>query len=337
MVTTTLPEARSMAAPDQTAPSVAASAAGKAASVEAKTTFCVIVTCYNYKAFVEEAVDSALAQTLAPTQVIVVDDGSTDGSSELLKARYGDDARVTLLCGPNGGQLVGFLRGMAVASADVVCFLDADDRWEPDYLAKLAALYDARADVGFVFSDIIQFGDVKRRMGYADREVDLGYTAIATYALTHWYGAPTSALSLRTELARRCLDLPEDMARTWRLSADNCLVYGASLLGGRKVFLPTGSVGYRIHGSNGWWSKRSNTANYHNRLASRGLIAHYARVARIDDSCLELARLEYRTKPSPSWDETKRYAGLAMRGAGPLLKRVERALSVVSTHWRKRV
>ncbi|QSX78946.1 glycosyltransferase family 2 protein [Agrilutibacter solisilvae] len=325
-----------MAAPDKTAATTAAPAAASTAAAPATTRFSVIVTCYNYKAFVEEAVDSALAQTHAPAQVIVVDDGSTDGSTELLRARYGDDERVTLLCGPNGGQLAAFVRGVEAATGEVLCFLDADDRWEPGYLQQLAAVYDTRPDVGFVFSDIHLFGQETRRIGYADRAIDLGYTAIATYALTHWYGAPTSALSLRRACAQRCLDLPADQARIWRLSADNCLVYGASVLGARKYFLPTGCVGYRIHGNNGWWSKRSATNNYHNRLASRALIAHYARVAGIDESCLELTRLEYRTKPDPGWDETKRYATLALRGQAPWWKRLERALSVLSTRRRKR-
>ena len=60
--------------------------------------------------------------------------------------------------------------------------------------------------------------------------------------LAHWYGAPTSALTLRAAMARRTLDLPEDFRATWRLSADNCLVYGTSVLGGRKYYLPTGQV-----------------------------------------------------------------------------------------------
>lgn len=293
------------------------------------TTFSVIITCYNYKAFVEEAVDSALAQTRAAAQVIVVDDGSTDGSTQLLQQRYGNDARVTLVCGENGGQLVAFQRGIAAARGDVLCFLDADDRWEPDYLAKIAAVYDARKDVGFIFSDIVLFGQEARTIGYADRAMDLGYTAISTYVLTYWYGAPTSALSLRADYARRCLDLPQDYARTWRLSADNCLVYGASVLGARKYFLPTGSVGYRIHGNNGWWSNRTRTANFLNRLHSRALIGHYARMAGIDDSCIELAKLEYKTKPEPSWAEAKRYASICLRGPAPWWKRFERALSVL--------
>jgi glycosyltransferase involved in cell wall biosynthesis len=300
------------------------------------TTFAVIVTSYNYRAFIEEAVDSALAQTRAATRVIVVDDGSTDGSPDLLRARYGDDARVTLLCGENGGQLVAFQRGVEAADADVLCFLDADDRWSPDYLARIGEIYDARKDVGFVFSDIVLFGDENRTIGYADKAMDLGYTAISTYALTHWYGAPTSALSLRKGYAERSLDLPPQVRQTWKLSADNCLVYGASVFGARKYFLPTGSVGYRIHGNNGWWSNRGPTSNFLNRLHSRGLIAHYARITGIDDSCLELAKLEYKTKPAPDWGETKRYMGLCLRGHAPWWKRLERALSILAGRRRAR-
>ena len=300
------------------------------------TSFAVIVTSYNYRGFIAEAIDSALAQTRAPARVIVVDDGSTDGTPEFLRERYGDDARVTLLCGENGGQLVAFQRGVAAADADVLCFLDADDRWEPDYLAKIGELYDARRDVDFVFSDIQLFGDEQRRVAYAESAMDLGYTAISTYILTYWYGAPTSALSLRSDWARRALDLPEDVLKTWRLSADNCLVYGASVLGARKYFLPTASVGYRIHGNNGWWSTRGPTSTYFNRLRSRALVAHYARAAGIDDSCIDLAKLEYRTKPAPTWDEAKRYASICLRGDAPWWKRFERALAILANGFRKR-
>ncbi len=300
------------------------------------TSFAVIVTSYNYRGFVAEAIDSALAQTRAPAQVIVVDDGSTDGSPGFLRERFGDDARVTLLCGENGGQLAAFRRGVAAAQADVLCFLDADDRWEPDYLAKIGELYDARQDVDFVFSDIQLFGDEQRRVAYAERAMDLGYTAVSTYVLTYWYGAPTSALSLRSEWARRALELPEDALKTWRLSADNCLVYGASVLGARKYFLPTAGVGYRIHGKNGWWSTRCTTSTYFNRLRSRALVAHYARVAGIDDSCIDLAKLEYRTKPAPTWAEAKRYASICLRGDAPWWKRFERALAILADGFKKR-
>lgn len=307
-----------------------------AAATATTTTFGIVVTCYNYRDFVVEAVDSALAQTRPPKQIVVVDDGSKDGSQDVLRQRYGDDPRVTLLFCENGGQLVAFQRGLAATDADVVCFLDADDRWEPAHLEKIGALYDARADVDFVFNDIVLFGNETRTIAFADRALDLGYTAIATWALTYWYGAPTSALSLRRALAERCLTLSPQAMATWRLSADNCLVYGASLLGGRKYFLPTATVGYRIHGKNGWWSQRGPVETYRNRLRSRGLIGEYARTAGIDETCLELAKLEYKTKPAPDWAETKRYARLCMRGDAPLWKRIERALSVLGGRKRAR-
>jgi glycosyltransferase involved in cell wall biosynthesis len=292
------------------------------------TSFAVVITSYNYRDFIAEAIDSALQQTRPAQQIIVVDDGSTDGSQDYLRERYGRDPRVTLLCGENGGQLVAFQRGVAASDADVLCFLDADDRWSPAYLAKIGAIYDSRKDVGFVFSDIVLFGNEQRRIGYADKPVDLGYTAISTWALTHWYGAPTSALSMRTLYAQRALELPDQLYRTWKLCADNCLVFGASLFGARKYFLPTGDVGYRVHGNNGWWSNRNQTTDFLNLLHSRGLIAHYARIAGIDDSCLALAKLEYKTKPAPDWAETKRYMALCMRSRASLWKRLERAISI---------
>jgi len=299
------------------------------------TRIAVVVTSYNYRDYVAEAVESALAQTRAPAQVVVVDDGSTDGSADLLKERYGDDPRVTLLCTENGGQLAAFQRGVARVDADVICFLDSDDRWEPDYLARVGAIYDSRKDVGFIISDMRWFGDQERVVGYGERAIDFGFTAISTYAATAWYGAPTSALSMRTEWARRSLQLPAEIIATWRLSADNALVYGASVLGARKYYLPTGSVGYRIHGSNGWWSNLGPEQTYLNRLRSRALIGHYARMAGMDDSCLELARFEFKTKPDPSWKETRRYAGLCLRGDAPWWKRGERALSVLLRRKKK--
>ncbi len=299
------------------------------------TSFAVVVTCYNYRDYVVEAVDSALAQTRAAKQIIVVDDGSKDGSQDLLQARYGNDARVTLMFCENGGQLVAFQRGLAATDADVICFLDADDRWDTSHLQKIGAIYDARRDVDFVFNDIVLFGNETRTIAYADRALDLGYTAISTYELVHWYGAPTSAISLRKAMAERCLDLPEHAAKTWRLSADNCLVYGTSVLGGRKYYLPTGSVGYRIHGKNGWWSNRGPVETYTNRMRSRGLVAEYARMAGIVPASIDLVKYEFKTKSDPTWEEIKRYASLSMRTKGSLLKRTERAISILAYRYKK--
>jgi glycosyltransferase involved in cell wall biosynthesis len=295
------------------------------------TTFAVVITCYNYREFVAEAIDSALAQTRAPAQLIVVDDGSCDGSADMLRARYGSDPRVTLVCVANGGQLVAFRRGLARVQADVACFLDADDRWSADYLERIGEWFDRSRELDFIFSDVQLFGDTQGAVGYADRAIDLGYTAISTYLDAHWYGAPTSALALRSACARRALDVPVDWLSTWRLSADNCLVYGASIYGARKLFLPTGCVHYRIHGNNGWWGRQTAQTKFLNRYRSRCLIEHYARRVGLTDACIEDIQDEYRTKPNPSWREARRYARLALHGRVSRLRNFGRALSILSS------
>ncbi len=298
--------------------------------------FSVVITNYNYGAFVGDAIDGVLAQTRAPHQLIVVDDGSTDGSPGLLSGRYGADPRGTLLLGENGGQLAAFQRGLAQVSGDVVCFLDADDCWRPEHLERLGQLFDARKDIDFVFTDVELFDQQVARMRYADRPLDLGFTAVSTYMLMHWYGAPTSAIALRTDWARRTLDLPASLSSTWRLSADNCLVFGTSILGGRKYYLPTGTVRYRIHGANGWWSNRTPANEYLNRFRSRSLIEHYARTIGLDPRCVDFAKQEFKTKPEPTLREARRYAGLVRLRRGGWLQRAERSLAILWSVWRRR-
>lgn len=302
----------------------------------AETRFAVIVTCYNYRDYVVEAVDSALAQTRAAVQVIVVDDGSHDGSRELLEGRYGADSRVTLVCTANGGQLAAFQHGIARARADAIAFLDADDRWDADYLERIGRVFDQRAEIDFVFTDIRLFGAESRAMGFADRAIDCGYTAISTYLLAHKYGAPTSALAMRTEWARCSTDLPPELLPTWRICADNCLVYGTSVLGAHKYYLPTGAVHYRTHGNNGWWGKYSARTEFRNRFRSRGLIEHYARRIGLTERVIDDVRYEFRTKPAPGWRETRRYARLAMQQRAPWLARAEQAFGMFKRAWHRR-
>jgi glycosyltransferase involved in cell wall biosynthesis len=294
----------------------------------ARTTFDVVVTNYNYGRFVTEAIDGALAQTRPPERVVVVDDGSTDGSPALLTERYGNDPRVVLLLTENGGQLAAFIRGTAPCAADVICYLDADDRWSPDYLAKIGELYDSRPDVDFVFSDLELFGNEQGRQAYANRPVDLGITMIVTVMMHHWYGAPTSALSMRRRWAGMALDMPADMLRLWHLCADNCLVLGASVLGARKYFLPTGSVHYRVHGANGWHANRTPEREFLNALHIRCLIQFYANRVGFADRFADLAKQEYLLKIEPTWDDTLRYAKLVQLRPGPWYKKLERALSI---------
>src|SRR5262245_40334734 len=108
-----------------------------------------LINNYNYAQYVTEAVDSALAQTCPFDEIIVVDDGSTDGSVELLKCRYGDESRVHIIYKPNEGQLSAFNTGFLAATGDIAFFLDADDIYEPSYVETVLRLYAKRPELDF--------------------------------------------------------------------------------------------------------------------------------------------------------------------------------------------
>src|SRR6266700_1460758 len=88
----------------------------------------IIIDNYNYGRFLEQAIESALNQNYLRTEVIVVDDGSTDNSREVI-ARYGN--RILPLVKDNGGQASAFNAGFRRSHGEVVLFLDADDALFP--------------------------------------------------------------------------------------------------------------------------------------------------------------------------------------------------------------
>jgi glycosyltransferase involved in cell wall biosynthesis len=101
----------------------------------------VVIPTFNRASLVAGAVDSALAQTHGPTEVIVVDDGSTDGTADLLDRRFGAAIRVERLP-RNQGRSAARNRGWALADGDFVAFLDSDDVWDPDKLERQLPLFD---------------------------------------------------------------------------------------------------------------------------------------------------------------------------------------------------
>ncbi len=101
-------------------------------------TFSVVIPLYNKASYVVEAIASVLAQTLQPHEVIVVDDGSTDGSFAKVEAI--SHPRLTLIRQPNAGVSAARNRGIQSATGDFVTFLDADDRYLPRFLDVISNL-----------------------------------------------------------------------------------------------------------------------------------------------------------------------------------------------------
>ena len=120
------------------------------------TTTCLISN-YNYAAYVGEAVDSALGQSVPFDQIVVVDDGSTDDSFALLTAKYGDHLQVEIVHQENQGQLSCFNAGFSRATGDIIFFLDADDVWLPDFLAS-QYVHMMREQLDMVYCDALLMG-----------------------------------------------------------------------------------------------------------------------------------------------------------------------------------
>ncbi len=108
---------------------------------------------YNAAPYVGEAIESVLAQDYRPLELIVVDDGSTDGSGRVA-AGY---VEVRLLRQENAGNGAARNRAVAAATGELFAFLDADDRFAPGKLTRQKAFLDAHPDVDMVFGHVREF------------------------------------------------------------------------------------------------------------------------------------------------------------------------------------
>jgi hypothetical protein len=112
----------------------------------------VIITSCNYAEYLAAAIASVLAQTDGDFELLIVDDGSTDGSLEV--ARSYSDARIRVLVRPHGGPGAARNTGLEAAGGRYIAFLDADDVWACDKLAAECELLDRSPDVGCVYTRV---------------------------------------------------------------------------------------------------------------------------------------------------------------------------------------
>jgi glycosyltransferase involved in cell wall biosynthesis len=219
----------------------------------------IAITNFNYERFLEAAIESALAQTLTATEVIVVDDGSTDESASIVARHAG---RVVPILKPNGGMASGYNAAFARARGAIVIFLDSDDLLEPTAAERAIAAAtpgaskvhwplrvidaDGRATGERVPGSPLVSGD------FRGRTIEMGPDAYPS--------PPTSGNAWTRAFLERVLPMPEP---AFRQHADSYLATLAGAFGRiEAIDEPQGS--YRVHGLNDYASRSAREKNRRN-------------------------------------------------------------------------
>jgi len=177
-----------------------------------KPTVSVVIPAYNAERYIGETLQSVLAQTYRDFEVVVVDDGSTDGTREIVR-RYGE--RVRLIEQPNSGPSAARNRGIREARGEFIAFVDSDDLWLPEKLTLQMPLF-ADDEVGLVYCRAARVDAEGRALNESSGRKPQGWVFEDFLLRNH---CPTSGAVVRREAFERCGYFPEDMvwAEDWHL------------------------------------------------------------------------------------------------------------------------
>jgi glycosyltransferase involved in cell wall biosynthesis len=202
----------------------------------------ILIENYNYGAYLGDAIDSALAQDYDNFEVVVVDDGSTDDSRDIIRG-YGN--RIKSVFKPNGGLASAFNAGVKNSDGELIFFLDSDDFADRDRLSKVVEQFQADAEVQWVFHQLRRVA----KDGHTVIEPELTPEIVRYDRRGKSYNFPalsTSGLSFRRSFTSRFFPVPEARAC---LISDNYLKFVAVLLA-PGIYMAGALGSLRIHGLN---------------------------------------------------------------------------------------
>ncbi len=216
------------------------------AMMNSKPLVSIIINNYNYDRFLAEAIDSALIQTYSHIEVIVVDDGSTDNSRDIIVG-YGD--RIIPILQPNGKQAAAFNSGFARSKGDIIIFLDSDDYLMPNAIDRIVQTWHPKLAKVHYRLKVVDAD--QRDLGYS---MPQGSSLLSTgeawrelIARGGYTSTPTSGNALNRQALKEVFPIPDE----YKLTADDYLSTLIPFYG--EVTAIEDSLGaYRIHGNNQW-------------------------------------------------------------------------------------
>ncbi len=168
----------------------------------------IIINNYNYGSFLAESIESALNQTYSPIEVIVVDDGSTDNSREIIP-NYQD--KIIPILKDNGGQASAYNAGFAASSGEIICFLDSDDWFLPEKVALVVKEFQADSEIGWCFNTIKLIDNKTNQELGLTRQHGIGKCDFRQLSQKGYplYVPPSSGLCFRRSLLAQIIPIPE--------------------------------------------------------------------------------------------------------------------------------
>jgi glycosyltransferase involved in cell wall biosynthesis len=211
----------------------------------------VLMSNYNYEQFLGDAIESVLAQTYKNVELIICDDGSTDGSCAVAARYEAQYPQVKLIRKSNGGQASGFNEAWRNATGSVICFLDADDLYRPERLRRVVDTLAANPEAGVVIHHVARIT--------ASRELR-GVLPLLGLMPSGWCGPamlrnggilgnlPVGCVCcLRREVAERIFPIP--FTQVTRNFGDTPIIRLAPLIS-PIISVPEVLYEYRMHGRN---------------------------------------------------------------------------------------
>lgn len=215
----------------------------------------IIINNYNYGLFIEEAIQSAIGQSYPNIELVIIDDGSTDNSKDIIsKYLPNSDRQVVPVFKENGGQASAFNSGLQASHGEIICFLDSDDVFDLKKVEKIVHVFETYPDVGWCFHPLkyVQSGTGRVIATYPPAPVDSQHEIdfrdeINKRAKVPTWGPATSGLCFRRSLLQGVLPMPEEI----NISSDYYLRYSA-VSSSKGFFLDVPLADLRIHGNNAW-------------------------------------------------------------------------------------
>jgi glycosyltransferase involved in cell wall biosynthesis len=219
-----------------------------------KETVSVLITCYNYGRFLSQCLQSVIAQSRPPDEIILVDDGSTDQTAEVARGF----PQVRYVWQKNGGYAASSNRALRESSGDIVCHLDADDYWLPGKLERVLTILENKPYLGGVMHDTVHVDAADQpipsmpspaprwpEVFNLENTLGGGFFYRLPQLKGYMFGNPTT-ITVRRRTISDLFPLPEGPA----FAVDCVLLCGAFREG--VYHLPEVLAAYRHHGANLW-------------------------------------------------------------------------------------